>query len=77
MTWTSEKYFKTAHCIVNLYKSVSKKEITPSGKGEDPLKSMSVMLFGTEVKMRAVRRMVRPGYRGIESKSSSHIGGVF
>lgn len=34
------KNLKTAHCIVNLYKSVSRKDITPSGKGEELLKSI-------------------------------------
>lgn len=34
------KNLYTAHCIVNLYKSVSRKEMTPSGKGEELLKSI-------------------------------------
>lgn len=40
MTGTSLKNLKTAHCIVNLYKSVSRKEMTPSGNGDELLKSM-------------------------------------
>ena len=40
MTGTSLKYLKTAHCMVSLYKSVSRKEMTPSGKGEELLKSI-------------------------------------
>lgn len=40
VTGTSLKHLNTAHCIVNLYKSVSKKDITPSGKGEELLKSI-------------------------------------
>ena len=31
---------RTAHCIVNLYRSVSRKEMTPSGYGDDPLNSI-------------------------------------
>lgn len=40
VTGTSLKNLKTAHCIVSLYKSVSKKEMTPSGKGSELLKSI-------------------------------------
>ena len=40
VTGTFGKYFKTAHCMVSLYRSVSRKEMTPSGKGEEPLKSI-------------------------------------
>lgn len=36
------KYFKTAHCMVSLYRSVSRKEMTPSGKGDEPWNSMMV-----------------------------------
>ena len=43
VTGTSGKYFKTAHCIVNLYRSVSRKEMTPSGKGDEPLNSIVTM----------------------------------
>ena len=40
VTSVSGKYFRTAHCIVSLYRSVSRKDMIPSGYLEDPMNSM-------------------------------------
>jgi hypothetical protein len=48
VTGTSLKNLKTAHCIVNLYKSVSKKEMTPSGNGDELLKSILAAVASRE-----------------------------
>lgn len=52
-TCTCGKYFRTAHCIVNLYRSVSRRDMTPSGYGEESLKSMAGGVVPGAVELRA------------------------
>lgn len=58
VTDTSGKNFNMQHCIVNLYKSVSKREMTPSGKFAGAAMMLSVLgtvLWQSTIAGRSIR----------------------